>query len=94
MNKEDIARLTASLILSDDNTKIKNGDKVKINSKRIHEYKDYNKRIDTYKLWVKAHKNDIFTVEILKNNKLVCTFAEDTTDPKWIFWLGDLIKVR
>ena len=88
-----IASLSTSLILSDDNTKFKNGDKVKININRIQDYKDYHERTDTYKLWVKAHKNDIFTIEILKQYKVLCTFKEDTSDPKWVFWLGDLIKI-
>ena len=79
--------------IADKSLDIKDGDKVRLNINRIQSYKDYYKRPDKYKLWVKSHHNDVFTVELYGDKKVRCTFKEDTTDPKWIFWLGDLIKL-
>lgn len=93
MDKKKIAKLAAKVIMADGSTKIKDGDKVRLNINRIQNYKQYSTLADKNKLWIKAHRTDIFTVEIDAAQKVICTFKEDETKPKWKFWLGDLIKI-
>jgi hypothetical protein len=89
MDKSKIAKLAAKLILADGSLSIKDGDKVKLNINRLQSYKDYYKREDKYKTWIKEHHNDTFTVKMLTNSKVRCAFEENNA---WTFWLGDLIK--
>lgn len=78
------------------------GEKVTLDYNRIISYPDWKQMREDYRNWVTEHKNDIFTVEFdpLKKerqtadyNSLV-QFAEDETNPKWLFWAGDLIPVE
>ena len=75
---------------------IKQGSKVKLNTKQIKSHPDHKKKTIIYRNWIDTHAKDIFTVEYDKNyNPLVrVCLNEDTTEPKWLFWVGDLIEVK
>ncbi len=63
----------------------------------------YNNRLRRdYKEWVLAHKDEVFTVELDEQRKtrdngkhkdydLMVCLKEDKTNPKWLFFAGDLI---
>ena len=45
----------------------------------------------------RLNKDTVFTVEYdekYKNKPSLVCLKEDTTDPKWLFWVGDLIEVK
>lgn len=67
------------------------GDKVQLNLSTIKGHPDYDKKVPAYKEFCEQNVNRIFTVEYAKglNPSVVC-LAEDKTDPKWLFWIGDL----
>ena len=73
------------------------GSKVKLDLKNIQDHPDYPRLIPEYREWVEGHSENIFTVEYDPkypiNPKLVC-LAEDTTPAKWLFWIGDLIRIK
>lgn len=72
--------------------KYNDGDKVKLNHKQITSRKDWKRKNPNYKSFVKDNKDKTFTlIKSEKFNEFV-TFQEDNTDPKWLFWIGDLIK--
>ena len=78
------------------------GEKVKLDVARLMSYKEWDFSFsENYKKWVLAHKDDVFTVEYdeyrkQKNTKdlnSIVQLAEDETQPKWLFWSGDLIRI-
>ena len=76
---------------------LKEGDKVRLNVKSIQEHPDYQKMNPKYKQWIDSNKDKEFTVKYdpkyIDNPTLVC-LEEDDTDPKWLFYVGDLEKVE
>ena len=72
---------------------LKDGDQVKLNLQRIQGRQDYKRMQKEYKAFVEAHKDDIFTVKLLQNERYpaIVTFYEDDT---WHFWSGDLRRMR
>ena len=90
---EQIERLIATKELIKNSIIIPEGQKVKLNIKSIKDDVNYPRLTDKYKQWVDGHVDDVFTVEYDINHKvntsLVC-LAEDKTEPKWLFWTGNL----
>lgn len=74
---------------------LKAGDKVQLNLDAIVNRQGYTKTLPAYQKFCEENAGKTFTVEYDKNlrQSLVC-LAEDTTKPKWLFWIGDLTKVR
>jgi len=78
------------------------GEKVKIDFARIVSYPDWNELKENYRNWITEHKDEVFTVQFdpkrkEKNTNDVNTIVqleEDTTEPKWLFWAGDLIPEK
>lgn len=75
---------------------LKEGQRVKLNVDKIKNHPDWDKLTKKYRNWVELHKEDIFTVEYDKNHQdkptLVC-LQEDSSEPKWLFFVGDLIEI-
>ena len=78
---------------------LEEGTKVKLNWELIRRHLDWKIQRKDFKEWVEAHKDEVFTVEWDKKRKennsrdkkmLVC-LAEDTTEPKWLFFTSTLI---
>lgn len=69
------------------------GDKVKLNYSKIISDPDYDRLVPNRKQFIEENKNSIFTVEYdprhMINPSIVC-LAEDTTDPKWLWFVGQL----
>lgn len=78
---------------------LKEGDKVRLNYDKIIKEKGYEERLDGYRDFVENNKDTIFTVAYdgkFKNTKepTIVTLAEDTNDPKWLWYVNDLILVK
>ena len=70
------------------------GDKVRLNLEGIKRHPDYDQKNPQYKSFCEKNANRVFTVEYSKGLKpsVVC-LAEDESNPKWLFWMGDLKKL-
>jgi hypothetical protein len=72
------------------------GTKVKLDNANIQSHPDYPRLTEKYRSWVEGHSEDIFTVEYdpkYQNNPTLVCLKEDETPRKWLFWIGDLIRV-
>lgn len=98
--KSKKSKLVSDLIRGINNKKSKpklyllEGDKVKLNIKKMKSHPSYNKYNDKFKSFLEDNKDKIFTVEYDKTKKnkpnLVC-LKEDDSKYKWLFWDGDLL---
>ena len=76
------------------------GEKVKIDVERIKSYPDWREMRKDYREWIESHEGEVFTVEFDPSKKennsmetnIFVQLKEDTTEPKWLFWAGDLIR--
>ena len=68
------------------------GDKVRLNVGSIlHDSKSLTEK---FKKWVEDNKDTVFTAEQHKEgNAIMFTLEEDTSEIKWVFWYGHLIRV-
>lgn len=87
MNLEELVKAAA------EDDALKDGDRVKLDLQRIQGRQDYRRMQREYKIFVETHKDDIFTVKLLQNERYpaIVTFYEDDT---WHFWSGDLKRMR
>jgi len=72
------------------------GTKVRLNYESIVNQPSYSKRQQSYRDFVEANKETEFTVQYddkHTSGKLVC-LAEDTSEQKWLWHVGDLIAVE
>lgn len=72
---------------------ILNGTQVKLNLSAIQKDPNYQRKSDKWKAWIEQHKEEIFTVEYdpkFGDQPKVVTLKEDTSDPKWLWFIGDL----
>lgn len=72
---------------------IPNGTQVKLNLSAIQKDPSYQRKSDKWKEWIEEHKEEIFTVEYdpkFGEQPKVVTLKEDTSDPKWLWFIGDL----
>ena len=77
------------------------GEKVKLDFERLANYKDYEKLSDRYKEFIENNRSAVFTVEFdpyrkehnTKDKENLVQLVEDTSNPKWLFWAGDLIPL-
>lgn len=72
---------------------IPNGTQVKLNLSTIQKDPNYQRKSDKWKAWIEQHKEEIFTVEYdpkFGDQPKVVTLKEDTSDPKWLWFIGDL----
>lgn len=73
---------------------IDTGSKVKLKYDQITSREDWATLNQKYKDFVEANKDKEFTVQIdekLHNMFRLVSLEEDTTDPRLLFWVGDLI---
>lgn len=72
---------------------ILNGTQVKLNLSAIQKDPNYQRKSDKWKAWIEQHKEEIFTVECdpkFGDQPKVVTLKEDASDPKWLWFIGDL----
>lgn len=73
------------------------GDKVMIDLEKIAADPEYDKMRPDFKEFIKAHANEVFTLrkEARPDGPFAfVSFEEDTTDPRWMFYLGHVKKVN
>ena len=71
------------------------GQAVKLNIEQIKSHPGWENMRVTYKAFVESNVDTAFTVEYEERHKgkgIVC-LKEDTSIPKWNFWVGDLISL-
>lgn len=76
-------------IRENDVSELKEGDKVKLDVKKITESKDYQKLNPKYQEFVESNIDTIFTAH-LEQRGLISLIEQ----PEWLFWGGNLIKVE
>lgn len=83
-------------MLATDRKPFHNGDKVRINAKKIMEHPDYQKMRKDYSDWLMEHKDQVFTISNAKAGflKTYAELEEDTTEPKWLWCSEDLDLVE
>lgn len=73
---------------------IHDGDKVRINLEVIKGHPGYAKTLPAYKKFCETNAGRVFTAGIDPDmRRSIAYLKEDTTQPKWLFWIGDLEKV-
>lgn len=92
---DDISTINKLKDIIEGDWPIKAGDKVQLNLSAIVNRPGYDKMLPAYRRFCEESEGKIFTAEYDKNvrQSMVC-LAEDTTSPKWLFWIGDLVKVN
>jgi hypothetical protein len=97
LSNEEIRKMIAYKELLQISPYLDEFSKVKLNLDVIRNHPDYDKLSEKYKAWTEAHKDEIFTLVYDEKHRekpsIVC-LKEDTTDPKWLFFTGDLIVVN
>lgn len=92
LKKVGIIVNSANKIIGEDEY-LNEGQRVRLNVEMIMSRPEYDRLNEKYKDFIQDHKDDTFTVEYdpkyLPNPRVVC-FAEDMSDPKWLWWDGDL----
>lgn len=74
---------------------LSDGDKVKLNTKRIIGRKEFGRLQREYQEFVRSNSDTVFTVHITKRSKGgFPVMVELVESPKWLFWSGDLIRVK
>lgn len=83
--------------MEESNETIPEGTKVKLDLDRIKSHLGYKGLTEKYRNWVETNVDKVFTVEYDKGKKVnpvtVC-LKEDESQPKWLFWVGDLEVVK
>lgn len=72
------------------------GTKVKLDVDKILSTKQRRHLSQKYIDFVNTHKDDVFTVEYesrFGDEPGIVLLKEDDTDPKWLWWAGELIAV-
>jgi hypothetical protein len=72
------------------------GSKVKLKYDQITSRKDWEKLNQKYKDFVETNKDKEFTVQIdekVHNMYKLVSLEEDTMEPKFLFWVGDLLLI-
>jgi hypothetical protein len=73
---------------------IQEGEKVKLDVKKITGREDWQKLTERYRSFVMSNVNTIFTVQYEEkygDKPSLVTFVEDNT---WLWWTGDLIVLK
>jgi hypothetical protein len=94
---KEIEKLIVLRDLAENKSTIKEGDRVSVNVTQIKEDVNYERKTDRYHAFIESCVGKEFTVQFdpkyLDKPSLV-TLKEDQTVPKWLFWIGDLIKIK
>ena len=74
----------------------RDGDRVRINAAKITARRDFENKTNKYREWVYANSDKTVTVHRV-NTELehsLIEFVEDRSAPKWLWWDGDLVRVK
>lgn len=87
-------KIAAVMNAIDDSQLIQEGEKVKLDVKKITSRPDWQKMTERYRSFVMDNTNTVFTVkyeERYGDKPSLVTFAEDST---WLWWVGDLVTLK
>lgn len=103
LQKQGIKRETAKKFVEQRYSyqELEEGQTVKLNYELMIRHPDWKIQREDFKTWVTEHKDDYFTVEWdttrklnnTKDKKINVCLAEDTTNPKWLFYSDTLIPI-
>lgn len=97
ITRERLLAMMAQAVRINKDLWLTEGDKVRLRTKQIIERKDWMKKNPKYKAFITNNHDTVFTVQFdakfAKAHTLAC-LKEDTSDPKWLFWVGDLERVE
>ena len=71
------------------------GDKVKLRYEQIAKRTDYASKTENYRRFISENRDKVFTVRRItpgKEHSLI-ELVEDTSEPKWLWWDGDLKRI-
>lgn len=74
---------------------IEEGDRVQLDMDAITRHPGYKHMLPAYQKFCEENRDTIFTVEYdtaLRHG--LVQFKEDTSEPKWLFYIGDLKKIQ
>ena len=97
MTKERLLKMMAQAVRINKDLWFVEGEKVRLKTKQIIERKDWANMNPKYKDFVTHNHDTIFTVHFEERhakNHVLATLIEDTTDPKWLFWVGDFERIK
>ena len=83
------AKAYAEIISNGAKQDIAEDEKVRLNIETIKARQNYEKMSDKYKEFVDTNADTIFTAHIERP-----TLISLKEEPKWLFWCGDLIKMK
>ena len=80
----------------EDKIRVQDGDKVRINVPGLRQSKMWSHLQAEYREFVEKSADSVFTARVYQrrdgqNSKTLVWFEEE---PKWLFWMGDLIVVE
>ena len=87
-------KIAAIMNAADNNHLIKEGEKVRLDVKKITGRNDWKTLTERYRAFVMDNAKTVFTVkyeEKYGDKPSLVTFAEDST---WLWWVGDLIRLE
>jgi hypothetical protein len=97
ITKERLLKMMAQAVRINKDLWFIEGEKVRLKTKQIIERKDWATKNKKYKDFVTSNHDTVFTVHFeekyAKSHTIAC-LNEDTTDPKWLFWVGDFERVQ
>lgn len=73
------------------NNGICEGDKVILDTAFIMSRKDYKKLVPEYREFIESSAGVVFTAHLEKDGRLA---SLNENDNKWLFWIGDLKKIK
>ena len=72
-----------------DAQEISEDEKIMLNIEAIRNRKNYERMTDKYKEFVNNNSDKVFTAHVERTNLI--SLKEE---PQWLFWSGDLIKIK
>lgn len=95
MTRERLLKMMAQAVRINKDLWFVEGEKVRLKTKQITERKDWVTKNKKYKDFVTSNHDTVFTIHFeekyAKNHVLACFEEADT---KWLFWVGDLERVK
>lgn len=71
------------------------GEQVKLDVDRIINREDYIHTTEEYRAFVESSRDRVFTVRLYRKRKDgFSTIIELAEEPRWLFWYGDLVRVK
>ena len=95
LTKEQMSALLAvqELRTTQEALKFENGYKVKLNVTSLKADADYERKVPEYRQFIDDNADTVFTVQTEEKYKAT-TLVSFVEAPRWLWWIGDLIKIE